>query len=555
MDDVYPYDLGTWRSGATAANEAARTWLDRGLVWTMGFHHEEAVACFDRALSADPDCPLAHWGRAYALGPDYNLTWALMGDEGAARALAGAHAATGLAMERRTGATPAERALIGALPARYPQAVPDPALMPDLQPWTDAFADAMRDAFRAHPDDLLVRMVFAEALMNRTPWRMWDQRTGRPAPGASTEEARAVLEEGFARHPAAWDHPGLLHLWVHLMEMSPTPEAALPQADRLRWLVPGAGHLVHMPSHIDVQVGDYAAALRANEAAMAANRTVWREIGAFNVYTGYRAHDAHFAVYAAMFLGRLGPARRALAEMAETVPEDLLRVEEPPMADWFEAYLALEPHVLVRFGLWDEILALPPPGDPALRVTLAAHRHYARTIALAATGDVAGAEAEEEAFLNAADRVPETRMLHVNRVVDLLAVGRHMARGEILYRRGAHDAAFAELRRAVAVDDALPYDEPWGWMQPTRHALGALLLEQGRIAEAEAVFREDLGLGGEGVPRAQVHPDNVWALRGLVDCLSARGEASELPGLRRRLAVAEARADRPVTAACACAGR
>ena len=551
----YPYDLGRWRFGATAANDAARTWVDRGLVWTMGYNFEAAVDCFRRAAAADPGCAMAHWGVAYASGPDYNMPWGVMGAAGAARALATAHAATETALACRDGATPAERALIDALPARYPQAVPDPRLMPDLQPWTDAFADAMRAAHRAHPRDLTVRAIFVEALMNRTPWRMWDTATGAPAEGASTVEAQQVLEHAFAADGAAWDHPGLLHLYVHLMEMSPVPERALRHGDRLRDLVPDAGHLVHMGTHIDVQVGDYAAALRWNEAAMAANDRWFAREGAMNLYTGYRAHDAHFAIYAAMFLGRLPPALEALDHLDRTVPEDLLRIEDPPMADYYEAYLAFRPHVLVRFGLWDEVLGLDLPQDRDLRCTLTAHTLYARCVALAATGDVAGAEAAETQFLDAADRVPETRLLHTNRVVDILKVARHMARGEILYRKKDFDAAFKVLRQAVVADDALAYDEPWGWMQPTRHALGALLLKQGRVGEAEMMFREDLGLGRAGVPRAQVHPDNVWALRGLVDCLTARGEAAELPGLRRRLAVAEARADRPVTAACACAGR
>ncbi len=242
----------------------------------------------------------------------------------------------------------------------------------------------------------------------------------------------------------------------------------------------------------------------------------------------------------------------AVRGAAETIPEEMLRIESPPMADYFESYLAFEPHVLVRFGKWREALALELPEDQQLYATLTAQVHYARGVAHAALGDVAAAEAEERAFLAAKARVPETRLLHNNRVVDILAIAAEMLRGEILYRKGEHDAAFAALRRAVAAEDAMPYDEPWAWMQPTRHALGALLLEQGRHAEAEAVFREDLGLGG-ALSRATQHPDNVWSLKGLHDCLAARGETREIVQVRQRLQLAEARADKRVAASCFCA--
>ena len=219
--------------------------------------------------------------------------------------------------------------------------------------------------------------------------------------------------------------------------------------------------------------------------------------------------------------------------MKETTPEEMLRVESPPMADYFESYLAMEPHVLVRFGRWQEATEMPLPGDQALYCTLTANTHYARGVGHAALGNVAEAEREEELFLTAKARVPDTRLLHNNKVVDLLEVATHMLRGEIAYRKGDHDEAYAELRRSVEAEDNLPYDEPWGWMQPSRHALGALLFEQGHTGEGEAVFREDLGLGGQ-LSRATVHPDNVWALKGLHDCLEARGESVEIVQIRQR---------------------
>lgn len=546
MED-YPYDLGTY-SCPVSANARAQLWFDRGLLWTYGFNHEEAVRCFRRAIDADPACAMAWWGVAYASGPNYNMPWALFDDRSRAEALATCHAATAHALALADGTSALETALIRALPARYPQATP----VDDMEPWNHAFADAMRGVAAAHPRSLEVIAVFAESLLNLTPWKMWDLASGQPAEGARTAEAQALLERAMAQVPGAMAHPGVLHLYVHLMEMSPTPEKALKAADVLRTLVPDAGHLVHMPTHIDVLCGQYHDVVHWNRRAVEADLKFYAREGAMNLYTGYRMHDYHFVMYGAMFLGQLEPALEAVRGMAETVPEAMLRIPSPPMADYFEAYLAMEPHVLVRFGRWHDLIAMEPPKDRALYATLTANLHYARAVAFAALGRVAEAEAEEQVFHAARDLVSEGRLLHNNKVRDLLEIATEMLRGEIEYRKGNFDVAFAHLRRSVEIDDALPYDEPWGWMQPTRHALGALLFEQGRVAEAEAVYREDLGLGGQ-LSRAAVHPDNVWALRGLHDCLKARGETDEIVQVKQRLDLALARADRAVAASCFCA--
>ncbi|MEL6206541.1 MAG: hypothetical protein AAFR47_14680 [Pseudomonadota bacterium] len=548
---TYPFDLGTYSRHLTAATETAREWARRGLIWCYGYHHEEAIACFDKALADDPRCPLALWGRAYALGPNYNFTWDLMDPKGRAEALSAAHAATLAAMAHRHNAAPAERALIEALPARYPAATApeDPR---DMRAWNSAFADAMRDAHQGLPDDLDVRAIYAEALLVCTPWRMWDLNTGKPGKYARTEEAQAVLEEALDNDSRAMAHPGLLHLYVHLMEMSPTPEKALRAGDALRHLVPDSGHLAHMPTHIDVLCGDYASVVRDNQRAVIADRKEYERSGGMNFYTAYRQHNFHFTIYGAMFAGQIEPALAANEELIASTPPALLQVESPPMADFLEGYLAFGPHILVRFGRWQDILELDMPEDPVLHCTLAANVLYAKGVAHAALGNVAEAEEMQRAFEEARAAVPESRQIHNNTVVDLLAIGSEMLAGEIAYRKGEYDAAFAHLRQSVALDDALPYDEPWGWMQPTRHALGALLLEQGRVDEAEAVFREDLGFG-DTLNRAQIHPDNVWALRGLHDCLTARGAAEDARFIAQRLAVVEARADAPVRASCFCA--
>jgi len=234
------------------------------------------------------------------------------------------------------------------------------------------------------------------------------------------------------------------------------------------------------------------------------------------------------------------------------MPEEVLRTTSPPMADFFESYVSIRQHVLVRFGKWREIIAQGLPADRDLYCNTVAMIHYAKGVAHAALSDVPAAQAEQALFREAAKRVPKSRYLHNAPCVQLLAVAEEMLEGEIAYRRGEHDAAFPRLRAAIAPEDDLPYDEPWGWMQPIRHALGALLLEQGRAAEAEVVYREDLGLGGV-LPRAQIHPDNLWALRGLLDCLKRPGESAETALIRQRVDLAAARADLPVSVSCFCA--
>jgi len=544
----YPYDLGHYTRTITTASADAQRWFNRGLNWCYGYHHEEALVCFEKAVEADPACAMAHWGIGYAAGPNYNFPWDLMDPAGKAAALARSHDATRAALALMTGVTAPERALIEGLPSRYPRRDP----IDDQRPWNDAFADAMRLAYRAYPNDLDVRAIFVEAILNRTPWQMWNPRTGEATPGAGTAEAREVLESAFRDLPAAMSHPGLLHLHVHLMEMSPHPEVALVTGDRLRELGRDMGHLVHMPTHIDIQCGHYRDAMYWNQTAIVADRKFYDRAGPMNFYSGYRVHNYHFTAYGAMFLGQFAPAIAAADELIETMPEAMLRIRSPPMADFFESYVSIRLHVLVRFGKWHEIIAEDLPADRELYCNTVAMIHYAKGVAHAALDNVPAAEAEQALFRAAALRVPRSRQIHNVPCARLLAIAEEMLQGEIAYRRAEHDAAFAHLRAAIALEDDLPYDEPWGWMQPVRHALGALLLEQGRAAEAEAVYREDLGLGG-ALPRAQIHPDNVWALRGLLECLQRRGETAEAGQIRQRLEFAAARADMPVVVSCFCA--
>ncbi|MBL0901529.1 MAG: tetratricopeptide repeat protein, partial [Reyranella sp.] len=512
-----------------------------------GFNHAEAIKCFGKAVESDPNCAMAHWGIAYAAGPNYNLPWHRYDPAGKQAALAASYDAMKAAFAAIDKASPIEQALIRALPARYPQR----EAIDDQKHWDKAFTVEMRKLFKAHPDDLDLRSVFVEAIMNETPWLMWDLKTGKATPGAGTDEAVEVLEQAFRDIPASWDHPGLLHLYVHLMEMSPFPQRALRAGDRLRDLVPDSGHLIHMPTHIDVLCGNYRDVVVYNQKAVAVDRKFLAREGAMNVYALYRSHDHHFVVYGAMFLGQYTPALAAAQELIDTTPEELLRIPSPPMADFIESYLAVKQHVLVRFGKWREILAQELPKDQALYCGTTAMTLYAKGVAHSVLGEIEAAERMREAFRAAKARVPESRRLHNNTMVDMLAIAEEMLTGELEYRRGNFDLAFAHLRRAVELDDALPYDEPWGWMQPTRHALGALLLEQGHLEEAEAVYRADLGFDGK-TNRACWHPENVWSLHGLHECLVRRGEKVEAPLIKARLDLALARAEVPIRASCLC---
>lgn len=537
------YDLGTYSRRVSTSSSDAQLWVDRGLILTYAYNHEEAIKCFDKALAADPNCAMAHWGIAYCIGPNYNKPWDTFEDEEKPECIELATTAIAAASKLLDHVTPVERALIEAIPARYP----DSSDIEDFSPWNDAFAGAMRKVHATHGDDPDICALFAESLMNRTPWQLWDLPTGQPAEGADTLEAISVLEQAFDTLPGAWQHAGLLHMYIHLMEMSPHPERALRQGDALSTLVPDAGHLLHMPTHIDVLCGDYMNVVIRNHAGIVADRKYLEREGADNFYSVYRCHNYHFKIYGAMFLGQPTAALETADELIATLPTESLR----PMADWFEAFIPMKQHVLIRFGHWQNILDQTLPEDEELYSVTLAMMRYARTVALANQQRIAEAEAERELFHQAFERVPESRMLFNNTCRDILQVAEQMLLGELAYHIGQHEVAFEHLRKSVEIDDNLPYDEPWGWMQPTRHALGALLLEQGQVEEAEAVYRADLGLDTT-LSRACQHPGNVWSLHGLHECLTRRGEPVEAAHIKLQLDKTAARAEIPIRASCYC---
>ncbi len=540
------YDLGSYHRAVDTPSAQAQSWFDRGMVWAYAFNHEEAVRCFDKALGLDPDLAMARWGIAYSVGPNYNKAWDAFDPVELAAALARARDELELAAHGR--ATPVERGLIAALATRFGAVGGTDTAA--LAAGGAAYADAMAALASAYPYDVDVAGLAADAMVNVTAWALWDTHTGEPAPGSRVLEAKRILEQAL-QTAAGRAHPGVLHIYLHTMELSAHPEDALPAADLLRGLVPDAGHLEHMPTHIDVLCGDYHNAVVSNQAAVRADRKYLEREGALNFYSAYRAHDLHFVVYAAMFSGQSRVALQAADDLAQQLTPDVLSIESPPMADWLEAFVPLRVHVLVRFGRWDDLIAEQLPADEDLYCTTAATIRYGRGVAYAANGQVPQALAEREAFAQAYDRIPASRYLFNNTSRDILAVAAAMLDGEIAYRQGEFDSAFEHLRRAVELDDALPYDEPWGWMQPTRHAYGALLLEQDRVAEAAQVYAADLGLDPT-VPRCCQHPGNVWSLHGYHECLLRLGRTAEATVIEGQLRLARARADVPITASCAC---
>lgn len=513
------YDIGNIHYPVTTDSPQAQTWCDRGIAMCFGFNHEEAVKCFEKAIQADSGCVMAHWGIAYALGPNMN-NMEIIADQ-----MARAYQSIHLANLLKGTSTPVETDLVEALAKRYAATVPE-----DREPLNVAYSIAMQEVAARHPDNSLVVCLYAESLMNLQPWAHWN-REGVAA--EHTTEIVKVLEDGLQKWP---DSPALCHLYIHMMEMSPIPEKALPAADRLFDAVGGSGHLIHMPSHIYLRVGDYDEVINANEAAIAVDEEYVQDAGPYNFYSLYRIHNYHFLVYGAMFDGQSEVALQTAREINKQVPEDVLKEQ----VDYLDAFMPTALHVMIRFGKWDDILDEPEPAEylPMSR----AIRLYARGIAYAATGRVAEAQQEQTAFQLAVQQVPETCYLFQNMSLDILGVADAMLDGEIAYREGDYDRAFRRLEDAVRLDDGLKYDEPWGWMQPARHALGALLLEQGQAVRAEGVFRQDLKL----------HPHNMWALHGLAESLRRQEKTEEAEAVALEFKVASARADIQVDRSCFC---
>lgn len=511
--------LGTHGRAVTTGSPEAQRYFDQGLVWAFAFNHDEAIRSFEKAAELDPQCAMAWWGVALCHGPHINFP--MMTPEQSQAAWAALERAKATA----SNASPSERALIDALSKRYAQNPPD-----NRRPLDEAYAQAMEDVWRAHPKDADIAVLYAESLMDLQPWDLW---TPDGQPKGRTTDVLAVLEEALRLQP---DHPGANHLYIHALENSPTPERAIAAADRLRNSVPASGHLVHMPAHIDVQVGEWAKASDQNVKAAAADARYYKLSPRQGFYRVYMLHNHHFLAFSSMMEGCSETAMEAARETVSSVPASF-RTEHP---EWIDPYLMIPYDVMLRFGRWDEMLREPAPPKELMITT--AMWHFARGVSHAALGQVDKAEDELAELRRRIALAPEERMMAINPARKVLSIAENTLAGEIEYRRGNIDAAVRLLETAVQTEDSLLYIEPPDWTRPVRHALGAILLDAGRAAEAEAVYRADL----------RAWPENGWSLYGLAESLRAQGKTAELEDVDQRFARTWARADVKIGSSCLC---
>lgn len=497
------YDnLGTYHYRITTSDPQAQRYFDQGLRLYYAFNHQEAIRAFSEAARLDPACAMCHWGVALSLGPNIN---APMDPAAAEPALAA------LQRAREGQADAAERTLIEALATRYSSPPPE-----DRSALDRAYAEAMGKAVRLYPDNQDAAALYAEALMDLSPWQYWEPG-GEPRP--DTPQILAQLERVIAANP---QHPGACHFFIHAVE-AVQPERAVPCAERLAGLMPGAGHLVHMPGHIYIRVGRYEDAIRANEHAVHADETFIRDQNpAFGVYVaGYYPHNYDFLAFAASMIGRSEQALAASRKIAELVPEPMLR--EPGMT-FLQHHMTRHLQMDVRFGRWEELLAVPaPPTDlPHARGMW----HYARGRALVAQGDADAAGDELAALRTIAQdpRMAELRM-EFNSSGAVLAIASQVLEGQIAAGQGKPQEAAEHLREAARLEDALTYGEPPERTVPVRQELGNVLLDAGQNEAAEQTFREDL----------RRFPDNGWSLHGLARSLQAQQRTEEAGEVRQRL--------------------
>ena len=514
--------MGSYTRPITTTSPDAQRYFNQGLSFLHGFSHGAAIRSFQEAARLDPTCAMAHWAIALAIGPHINFPVV----PPSAAELAWKELT--LAQKNAANASPVERDLIAALSTRYANPQPE-----DRSPLDQAYADAMRKVWQAHPNDPDVGAFFAEALMDLRPWDQWTPE-GQSQPG--TEEIIATLDAVLKLN---LNHPLANHLYIHAVEASPHPERADAAADRLRNLQPGVGHNVHMPSHIDIRRGRWQAAIDANRKAVEADRQYRKSVGPpKGLLPVYMAHNEHMLAYAAMMTGQSKLAIDHIRALVAGLPEEFLQ----EFGLFAEGFVAMPLEVLVRFGRWDDILAEPNRYADYMLFTRAFH-HAARAVAYAAKGDVASARKEQALYLERAKLVPKEGTLGNNTTVSILDIVTNMVEGEILVREGKLDEGLTALRAGVKQEDNLRYDEPPGWLIPMRHALGASLVNAGRFAEAEQVYRDDL---------ARL-PEDGWALYGLVQSLRGQSKnEKEIQVTYARFQNVWAKADVQITSSCLC---
>jgi tetratricopeptide (TPR) repeat protein len=499
-------DLGSLHHPISTRTTEAQKYFDQGMRLVFAFNHGEAIRAFNEAARLDPECAICYWGAALAYGPHVNAGMDSAGG-------VAAYAALQKARQLASNASEKERAYIDALATRY-AAVPTS----DRAQLDSAYAHAMQALAQKYPDDLDVLALYAESRMDLRPWNYW-QANGQPYAG--TQEIVDVLERVIARDP---NHPGACHYYIHAVE-AVAPAKAVACAERLAQLMPGAGHIVHMPAHIYIRVGRYNEAIDANVHAVHTDETYIASEGPAGVYpVGYYPHNYHFLAFAQMMAGRSADALATARTLVSKVPVDVAR-QVPLVADM----IAHEHIILAKFGKWRELADLPlPPPDVPSAYGLAL---YARGVALAATDKIGHAELTLKTLQGvAASSTDQTKTV--------LDIASHALAGEIAARKNDLNSAVMHLREAVKLEDGMLYFEPPPWPLPVRPSLGAVLMRAGKASEAEQVYREDLNR----------FPENGWSLFGLAASLKAQGRARDAEAAQERFRKAWAKSDVKLTA-------
>ena len=517
-------------------------WMNRGVLCFYGFQMEEGIQCFEKALSHNSQCAMAHYFMAYCYSTNYN------DPDGLDSCKAFEECQKALELTKTSAVCAWEKALIEALPSRFCNPAGSKAT-PELQ---IDFAKAMKPVYEMFGEDNVdVAAIYAESLMMLKPWALWTAPPTIEPAAPETLELVKVLERALKKNSI---HPGLCHFYIHTMELSDFPEKALPVSDVLRTQYPNQGHLVHMPSHIDMWVGQYKEAVEVNAKGVQSDEEYVLRTGRDNeFYKMYRMHNLHFMAWACMFDGQFARGMECAEKIEKQLNEEAVTcmLGDMPLGSMFlECFCTIPWHVLIRFGKWEDIINRPIKSSTHYP-SAAAMSHYARGIAFAVMGNLARADQERDQFYSSLKVEALQKSFLFNNVMHdpvnhhgILDIAEAILNGEIEYHKGNYHESFKHLRLAVKRDSTLTYDEPWGWMTPARHVLGALLLEQGEVEEAEAVYREDL----------KQYKNNMWSLLGLYQAVKQQQKnKEEIEEVHALFKTASARSDIKIGASCLCA--
>lgn len=516
---------GNFHITVSTHSQESQKWINRGFMQLYNFCHVEAINCFKKSFEYDEDIPIALWGISYAYGPHYNNMNICENDYKEAYY----YLQKALESIKYKNCAVWEIDLIEALKLRYPENMQ--LVGEKFQENLINYKNEMKKAYEKYPEDLDITAIYIESIINIHPWQLW-AKCGTPKP--ESIEAKKVIEKSFN----LGYHPQTYHLYLHLMEQSPFSNLALPIADKLFENSRGLGHLLHMPSHIYIQFGFYQKSIDCNLVAIEEDEKLAKRLGENNFYTNYRAHSLHFLIWTAMFMGDYEKALNHSLILLDVINSEVIKYDQ-----YMEFYVHTIFHVYIRFGKWNEILSTRIEERPNYKITKTMQR-YARSIAYSVLGNTDQAEIELDLFNKSRKEEDPENILQIgnNPASKVFDVAEAMATGELLYRKKEYELAFKSLRKSVELDDGLIYDEPWNFLQPTRHALGALLLEQNHFEESEKVYKKDL----------EIYPDNIWSLSGLNEIFEKTGQQDLYEKNKKRLSIAQKNSTIDVNVSCFC---